>query len=555
MAVPHATAYAEDMSPTAAASHEPHAKQQRWLEVALILLVCFVHGGAPAPAVNESHYLPKAKHYWQPEWCAGDAFLESADAHLVFYWTIGWLTKLFSLSTVAWIGRVAAWLAFAWSWQRLCATVLRARFSSVLAAALFVWLTSKMNFAGEWVVGGVEGKCFAYACVFAGLTNLSQGNWHRLWPWLGLGSAFHALVGGWSAIAAGIVWFLEPRDKRPHPIAMMPALTLGALLALPGLVPALQLSLGVTVEESREAARIYVFERLPHHLAPLTEAAEYMEMRTMRFALPLFAFLLLWVFLLLRQNSDSGGSQRAALVRICKFTAASFLISFVGLLWELATVNHPLLSASLLRYYWFRLADVGVPLAAVLLTGFWTERLFERRAVLSPIVLIVTLLLAGKHLVGTSFDRYQNPVSPAEKKTAAAIAWQDACDWAQQNSPVDALFLVPRGSQSLSWHASRRSLVTWKDVPQDASSLIEWFAKYQDVFLYEDEFGEIVPYDSLAVQGTQRIRYLADKYKIDFVITREYPPLEFPEVYGNAWYTIYRVQPTESEQRSEQPHE
>lgn len=38
----------------------------------------------PVPAPNEPHYLVKAKHFWNPEWCKGDLFLESSNPHLFF---------------------------------------------------------------------------------------------------------------------------------------------------------------------------------------------------------------------------------------------------------------------------------------------------------------------------------------------------------------------------------------------------------------------------------------------------------------------------------------
>ena len=44
----------------------------KWLEITLIFIVFFVAGGAPVPHVNETHYLAKAKQYWQPDWCEGD---------------------------------------------------------------------------------------------------------------------------------------------------------------------------------------------------------------------------------------------------------------------------------------------------------------------------------------------------------------------------------------------------------------------------------------------------------------------------------------------------
>lgn len=517
----------------------------KWLELVLIFLVFFVQGGAPVPHVNETHYLAKAKHYWDPTWCAGDFFLESADAHLVFYWTVGWLTKLFSLPTVAWIGRVAAWGFLAWSWQRLCRTVTRQPFTAVLGAALLVWLTSEHHFAGEWVVGGVEGKCFAYACVFAALAALAKGRWSQAWPWFGLASAFHVLVGGWSAVAAGFVWLFEKREERPSLASMAPALALAFLLTLPGLIPALQLTRGVSADVSREASQIYVFERLPHHLAPLSKGSTVVLERAVRFSLPLLAFVLLWWFAV-----KSGGQERSvdtALNRLCRFAAWSFLFSTLALSWEIVCSNHPALAAGLLRYYWFRLADVAVPMAAAILVCYWIERLLRDESRLAPLALSIALALSGWHLASTSVDRWQDSTPPGDENLAAPAAWREACEWVRDHSPVDALCLVPRASQSFSWYSNRKNVVTWKDVPQDAASIVAWRDQERDVFWHYDEFGEFVPYGSLAEQGTSRIRELVAKYGVDFVVTREYPPLGFPIAYANAWYAVYAVSPAAQE--------
>ena len=80
----------------------------RWLECALAAACLMLLTGGPAPGVNEAHYLVQARHYWNPGWCGGDFFLQSQDAHHVFFWTIGWLTQWLSLPAVAWVGRSAA---------------------------------------------------------------------------------------------------------------------------------------------------------------------------------------------------------------------------------------------------------------------------------------------------------------------------------------------------------------------------------------------------------------------------------------------------------------
>jgi len=150
----------------------------------------------------------------------------------------------------------------------------------------------------------------------------------------------------------------------------------------------------------------------------------------------------------------------------------------------------------------------------------------------------------------SSLERYRNPTPPADRKMKDPAAWQEACLWARENTPQDAMFLVPRGSQSFEWYAHRKGLVTWKDVPQDAASLVAWRNRYFDVFTKIDEKGKRRSYGSLADQGTERIGQLAKKYQTNFVITKAHvatkkrPSLLFPLVYFNRGYKIYATTPT-----------
>ena len=155
---------------------------QTTAEVLLIFAVFFLHGAYGVPDSNEAHYLTKAKHYWDSDWAAGDVFLESADAHQVFYWTFGWLTLWLSLEQTAWVGRVATWLLLAWGWQRLSMAAVSRRWIAVLTAAVFVGLNENAHMAGEWVVGGIEAKGFAYALVFFALEQLVRGRWALPFP-------------------------------------------------------------------------------------------------------------------------------------------------------------------------------------------------------------------------------------------------------------------------------------------------------------------------------------------------------------------------------------
>jgi hypothetical protein len=523
---------------------QPLSAAVQWF---LILLVFLVQGGAPPPDVNETHYLTKAKHYWDADFCPGDAFLDSADPHLVFYWSIGWLTRWASLPVTAWIGRLVCWAALAAGWLRLSRAVGMSRGGSVIAAALLVTLLDRGSFAGEWIVGGVEGKGFAYALVFTALADLARGKFSRCWIGLGVASSFHVLVGGWSVLAALGVWVWEPRAQRPALRAMVPALLLGGVLSLPGLIPALLLDRAATDATRQEAARIYVFERLPHHLALLSLDAPQVRWRLGRLAF-VWSVALGLVVILRRVDPvtaprEQGGESLQGLRRVGRFAAVAAMIALVGFAIEGFAGGYPNFAAGLLRFYWYRLADVAVPIAISLATAYLVGQAFQASAS-APAwrwLVLVPLMGCGWHLLSTSGQRALRPVPPADRRLADPAAWRDACAWVRRSTPAEARFFIPRGAQSFRWYAHRADVGNWKDVPQNAVAVTQWFARCADLCRVVTEDGQTSRQSEPARLGSLRIRQLAAKYPFDYVLTRNRPMLQLPTVYSNTHYAIYAV--------------
>ncbi len=512
-----------------------------WRETVLVFLVFFVVGGAPVPHVNETHYLAKAKHFWNPTWCAGDLFLESADPHWVFYATFGVLTKRFSQATVAWLGRIAAWLLLAWTWQKLSARVISGKYFSIITAALFVVLIEWCNFAGEWVVGGVESKCFAYGFVLWALAEVARGNWRSAWPLLGIASSWHVLVGGWSVVGLLVVWITEPLESRPRLRDNFPSLLLGGILALPGVIPGLLLSASAPANVAATANQIYVFERLPYHLAPLTLPAGELIGRAARFGILLAGFVWLqWLLPIL-----ATGNSRIALDRLQRFAAASIGIGFIGLLGEVLFWNDPGHAAGFLKYYWFRLADVAVPLAIALSCGSLMSQFSQGMPRVAKWASLLTATIPGVLILYVAINRWVDPAPPANSRVQNAQDWQSACLWIRQNTPQDALFLIPRSAQSFKWYAERPDLCNWKDVPQDPISLLEWKNRLLDVFSHVTEWGETSRDRRLGELGSRRLGELAEKYGIDYLLAEEYPPVELPVVYQNSSYIVYQPERAE----------
>ncbi len=521
-------------------------------EIAWIFLIFFIFAGSLPPDVGESHYLVKAKHYWQPAWCTGDLFLESRDAHAAFYWTFGWVTKFCSLTATAWIGRVMTWLLLAWSWRRLSWAVVQRPLVSLLSAGLLLVCLRQLHLAGEWVVGGVEAKGFAYVLVFLALEAIVKNRWRASLILAGAAGAFHVLVGGWTVVAVGMAWLVSG-SSRPRLLTLFPAAALGLLLSLPGLWPALALNQGVPKDVAHEAARIYVFERLAHHLV----YSQFPAVNIARFQL----LVLVWAVIAWLQRREAG------VTRLQRVVAGTVVIALIGVVIDQAFViranmldqspdEYERAVAGLLRYYWYRMSDSLVPVGVALAAVWGITKLQISKPALGASVCIAAILLSVANLAEINYQRRLLPVPPAivqpnieSKRPISAKKWwhdwQAVCDWVAKETPAEALFLTPREQQTFKWYAGRAEIATRKDVPQDARGLMEWKQRLTDFYPRNPEHHL---YD-LAAFSDAELLDLARKYRASYIVvdlTRAQRRIGLPQVYPalveeNSSFAVYRV--------------
>jgi hypothetical protein len=502
-------------------------------EIALIFAVFALAGSWPVPDVNEPHYLGKVIHYWNPDWLRGDFFMESVDTHKVFYFTFGWLSLWLCPTALAWTGRVATWFLLAWSWRRLSVAAVPIAWCSVLTAAVFACLMDRCHMAGEWVIGGVEAKGFAYVFVFLGLEALLRNRWNRALILMGAAAAFHVLVGGWGAVATGVAWLLKPA---PPLRSLWPGILLGFCCALPGLVPSLTVDWGADPRVTDQAHQIYVFERLPHHLVLTGIRPEF-----------IVRLGLLWLFWLLlgrwSKRSDLADADRPSLSRLRAFVTGAVVITLVGAALHLLIPLDRSLAATLLRYYWFRLTDVALPLGVALEGVALLAALAVKRPAVGKLGFAMVVFGAALHLGYLGVAR-AFPAPPRSHRIADFEAWRDACRWIDNAGevPADARFITPRLTQTLKWYTGRSDVATWKDVPQNAGAIVEWWTRIEDLYAT----GQPPPaprwYDPITLRGAKQLRRLGAKYGADYLITRTTnPPLDLTMIYRNRSYAIYRL--------------
>ena len=521
------------------------AEREGWpragLEILAIAAIFAAAGCWPVPDVNETAYLTKARHEADPAYAAGDFFLQTPAAHGVFYLAIGPLAAAASLETAAWIGRVAGWLALAFGFRHLAVPLVappsaRGTWARLVAAAVFSLALRHGHMAGEWVIGGCEAKVFAWALVLGGLGEVVRDRFGPAWLLLGAAAAFHPLVGGWSLLAAAAAWWAGPR--RPHP-GPTPAITVayaaaGLTLAAAGVLPALGLSADADAATRAAAVRTYVVERLPHHLLPRGFPTGFMPRH-------LLAIICWWLL-------DRLAVATPARRRLTAFVIASLGITLTGLAIAAVEPWAPAAVYGLLRYYWFRLGDVTVPLALAFAaaTVLADDLACRRLAPLPPrslrlaatLLILVDLAAESRHwpLPGRTLPaRSDAKVEPA--------AWADVCTWVRDHAPPGTVVLTPRGAASFTWRTGLPEVVSWKNSPQDATSLVAWRRRMTDCFSADGSFVDLER--STAALGATRLGEVADRYGARLAIVPLDAPgvaeLPFERLYANDGYVVLGI--------------
>ncbi|MBV09357.1 DUF6798 domain-containing protein [Rubinisphaera sp.] len=508
-----------------------------WL---MLLVWSFVR--TPIPAVNEPHYMTKARHFWNPEWCDRDFFLSSSNPHLFYYVTVGWLTNFCSLHMATLISRLFGLLIFAIGWSKLARSLVPGFAAAHLAMALFLLLQASVNFSGEWVIGGIESKVFSYGFGFWGIGSLlrKQPVWAGIL--LGLSIAYHPLVGLW--LVLGLIFYALFANRFQHskliPLArhsILPAICL-FITSLPGLWPALMVILDDAPAATKFAGDyLQVYQRLKHHLDPM----EFEWWRYAAYAVMTVALLLSYRFLSIRNQNESLES-RTALRLLVGISLAALLFAFVGVLVGLRFVEPAQMlgltwRVKLLKFYPFRLYDLILPavLAIVLtrvlivwLTNSEQDSLNLKRQSYLNFSLTISLFVVG---ITLPFGDRNSSRMPTQMRQD----WLAACHWIEQNTAEDALIVTPRHSWAFKWFAQRAEYVSYKDCPQESAGILEWNRRltYKYNWSVESYTDEIIDEQDLA--------RLAQETQAEYLIATDTGTVSVDPIFVNSSYRIFSL--------------
>jgi hypothetical protein len=404
-------------------------------------------------------------------------FLASANAHWIFYSIFGPLTRVLSLEQTAWVGRLVVWGLLAFGWVRLVGRIAPGNWTALWSAAIFLALQATGNLSGEWLIGGVEAKGFAYAALLLAVAAACNESWIEAGIETGVAISFHPVVGAWGAGALAAAQIAAWASKRvrstseeaggsndqisdgagsPSRGRQLLAAALCILFALPGLVPAMALLADrPTADNARVADEIQVFYRLKHHLDP----AHFSPIAWLSYA----GLLIVWI--VMRKLIERTSAERF----FARFVVATLAIAGAGLV-----AGFWLRSPALMKFYPFRLIDLFLPVAVAVAAAGLLERLAGTTASVRPripVVLVHAFACAAVAWGLLAPGRVKNPSHwPADTWTD----FLEVCHWIEHSTPPDAVFLTPKYNVGFKWHARRAEYVTWKDCPQDAAGVLEW---------------------------------------------------------------------------------
>jgi hypothetical protein len=515
-------------------------------------LVFMIYAGNRVPDVNEPHYWTKAAHYWNQDFGRGDLFLESGDVHWAFYLLFGWLTKWLTMEQSVWIARACTWGMLSIGWTSMLHSLFSplsgakqlARTNIPFLATLVapIWLAGMHwgLWAGEWVVGGCESKCIAYAFFFMGLGELAKRSFSIGWLCIGIGSMFHVVTGLWVIATSGIalLWidvYWNRERVVPWLKQQVPGGAMCILGFLAGAIPAISMDIHTARDETTLSAVHQVYTRLGHHLSPI----KFSESRWSGF-LHLLAITVIAILLVrrnraiwrlegtVRKDQDHWLREAPPVFQLLMVTASmAFLVASFGLAFDLVFSNFaPRFAAKILRFYWFRWNDVTLPLVlALIAVGVSTGALqFVNRSLWKRSLVAVCSLVASIGIIWVRHQENSNEPIPVGEKLNFVLKsdssstqiqqfrdWKRVCDWITTETLPDQLWLTPRRQQSFKWRTARAELASWKDMPQNAAAVVEWNIRIKESYQYDKQ-------KNLLPITTEKLAELQSKFGIHYVL-------------------------------------
>lgn len=436
---------------------------------------------------------------------------------------------------VALAGRLIVWTLLLYALIRLARAMDVGPYALAWGLVLWIGIGQSLG-AGEWVFGGVEGKCFAYALLMLALEAALRQRLMRAAFLCGLSWWFHVPVAAWGTLALSGSLALRFRDHDSK--RLLRSGLLAAALLLPMVVVALKYTgpAGLVGANSFADWIVVVF-RSPHHLDP-----DYFHGGREFLKLLGCAAVATVGFHVITSRSKAALLSLFMAVLLLGF-AAGLIARKLDFLWYLKT-------------YPFRVADVLIPLFFDLALPGLVVRVVSRASsgrpsaravlVLKRAGIGILLAVSALFLLHGRADLRRFARAWVEYARQTESPYHEMAQWIRSNTPKSATIITGAWDADFWIEAERAELVNFKRNPHNALA-IEWYRRYSALnggpfqttgFETKREMEAHFPWLSREQLDVIRARYGGDYY----LTTAARSDLRRPLVHENGSYYLYDLE-------------
>jgi len=426
-----------------------------YIQIFAVLLTLFLLFFKTNISYNEMDVIPYGRALYNSNWLSNDWYLNlKIPYRFLFSYPVGYFSDIFGFLKTIYIGRLFSYLFFAISINKLINTI---RSSQIFIYYLLALITFFSFFghgsgAGEWMIGGLDTKVFAYGFVILSISYFIESEIKKWLIFSGLAISFHLLIGFYSLLSflpLIIIYQTKSENYIKDTIKLLPYFIIPASIGIYGIIYQLIIASG---NISNIGWDIYVNIRVPHHTIPSVLSRKY------------------WIFLVIFSSINIYIFIKTKIINIkyiSIYTLTTVGISLLGLVVFFIFGN-----SHILKYYFFRFADVMLPLLTLIsITYFIIEELKTlptktKKLINFSIIIIVFSFFAFKiKLINSEYNSYSNQKSYDTEMIA----------WVKNNTTANDIFIVNPNSDMFYINYERPMFVSWKHSPQNNNDIIEWY--------------------------------------------------------------------------------
>jgi hypothetical protein len=497
------------------------------LKILFLVLIVAIDQFELFVAFNEMDVLPAAYAVFDSEWLANDWYLSLRIPYRdLFGWIVGaFIFKLGFVKTI-FLGRLISYFLFSFAFISLLKTLKIDFKLGCIALILFLTFFSA-TFHGEWIIGGLETKVFAYTCVLLSINFFLTTRVGLCLLFSGLALSFHLLIGGFHLFCLAFLFaiqFLNDRSIIRKFIYHVPIFILGGAWGLYGIYDHLNLSLNSDIAIS--GWDIYVNLRVPYHVLP--------QLGFLPIAFP----ILIAVFHFVNIRFGNDNDHKALSV----YSLSTCIIAMSGL------VVYLFGETSLLRYYFFRFGDVIQPLTALLIVTSLLSQYCERTWYLKRVR--IAFALAFLIFLGSNYSQIK-VLADYSRYSEQAMLEHSAVDlelnrWIKNHVEKEAVLIQPLNMINFYMEAERAMFVSWKHSPQSSGDILEWYRRLKLMnrnidFDEEENPVRTIEFNYQNLSEDEIINIQKVYPEITHIIMSRENSLSFPVLFETKLHVLYKL--------------